>query len=157
MFFFFFYFFSLNQFVFLVEVSCFIGGDGFVSAAKLGRARLVCWSLRRHRGGVRARDAGATRRAKGENATVLVYEDREFVVRVSDRVWAVSFWTKPDSIIYARCPSDRSPVSRLHLRLPFRAFATLENRNRFNQMPMRLITRNMRVPIVDEDASLKIN
>lgn len=115
MFFFFFYFFFLNQFVsfFLVEVSCFIGGGGFVSAAKLGRARL-CVSLRRHRGvrvGVRARasarDADATRRAKGENVTFLINEDEEFVVRVSDRVWAVSAWTKPDSIIYARCSSDR--------------------------------------------------
>lgn len=76
---FFFYFFSLKSVCFfLVEVSCFIGGGGFVSAAKLGRARLcvVASSPSRGEGGcARARDVGATRRAKGENATVLVNED----------------------------------------------------------------------------------
>lgn len=80
MFFFFsiFFFFSFNQFV-LVVVSYFIGGGGFVSAAKLGRARL-CVSLRRYRGvstNEFARRVQTTRRAKGK--TILVNE--------SDRVY----------------------------------------------------------------------
>jgi len=55
----------------------------------------------------------------------------EFVMRVSDRIWAVSAWTKPDSIIYARCSSDRSRLflSLLRLSLPCFVFKLrLENR-----------------------------
>lgn len=114
----FFLFFFSNQFVFLVEVSCFIGGGGFVSAAKLGRARLcvVASSPSRRGGGVgaRARDAGATRRAKEGKRHDPRQRGRGFVVRVSESRTG-SAWTKPDSIIYA-------PVLlRSVTDLPFRA------------------------------------
>jgi len=70
----FFLFFFSYQFVFLVEVSC---SAAVVPLALRNWVVRDCVSLRRYRGGGGggARHAGATRRAKGENATVLVNED----------------------------------------------------------------------------------
>lgn len=104
-----FFFFS----IFFFKSVCFSSKCPISSAAVVSLAlrnwvvRGCVLSLRRYRGGcVRGTQARRVeRRGKRHGPR---QRGREFVVRVSDRVWAVSAWTKPDSIVYARCSSDRS-------------------------------------------------